>query len=79
MTIKEKAKNYDADQTVEKFNEQFPVGATVRWRSIANDKMPFQEYTVDLPARNQNGQAVAWFRERSGMVSVEPQFVDYGK
>jgi hypothetical protein len=63
---------------VEKFNEQFPVGSSVRWRSIASDKAAYREYTVHAAARLQHGQPVTWFVEKSGMVSIEPQFVDYG-
>lgn len=65
------------ETTVERFNRKFPPGARVRWRSIASDSSPYQEYTVLYEAADHNGRAVAWFRERSGMVSVEPAFVDY--
>lgn len=66
-----------AEETVEKFNERFPVGAIVRWRSVASDKMPRREYTVQYAAINHYGNPVAWFAEKSGMVSVAADFVDY--
>lgn len=65
------------NELVEKFNEQFPVGSTVGWRSIDSDKMPHRDYTVQFAAVNHHGQPVAWFKERTGMVSIEPRFVDY--
>jgi len=69
----------DAAATVEKFNQQFPVKSTVKWRSIASDKCPHKEYTVFAPAEVRHGQPVTWFYEKSGMVSIEPEFVDYEK
>jgi hypothetical protein len=66
-----------AKDLVEKFNKQFPVGATVPWRSIGKAGVSHKDYTVRFAARDQNGQPVAWFNERSGMVSIEPQFVNY--
>lgn len=65
------------DEIIAEFNRRFPKGARVRWRSLASDKMPHREYTVLFAAVNHYGRAVAWFVERAGMVSVEPQFVDY--
>lgn len=65
------------DKLVEIFNSLFPVGSTVRWRSIGKDSVPFQNYTVRGKAINNHGSAVCWFHERSGMCSIEPQFVDY--
>lgn len=70
--------NEDLEKLVELFNSQFPVGSKVNWRSVGKDGVPFQEYTVELPARVQNDQPVAWFKERSAMVSIESRFVDYG-
>ena len=67
----------ETQKTVDKFNQKFPVGATVRWRSVGKPGVPYREYTVQHAACNHNGTAVAWFAERTGMVSVEPAFVDY--
>lgn len=67
------------EEIVEKFNTQFPIGSTVGWRSISSDKVPFKEYTVRTTAIVQHGQPVVWFHEKSGMVSIEPRFVDYKK
>jgi hypothetical protein len=65
------------ETTVERFNRQFPPGSRVRWRAFPSNSSPYREYTVLYEAADHNGQAVAWFRERSGMVPVEPAFVDY--
>lgn len=63
------------DAIVSIFNKMFPVGSPVEWRSIKGG--PLRTYTVAAKARNQNGQAVAWFKERLGMVSIDPMFVNY--
>jgi hypothetical protein len=65
------------ENLVEKFNEMFPPGSTVRWRSIGKENVPFREYTVLYAAADHNGTPVAWFKERTEMCSVEPAFVDY--
>lgn len=65
------------EEIVEKFNEQFPIGSTVKWRSISSDKVPYKQYTVRTSAVVQHGQPVVWFHEKAGMVSIEPRFVDY--
>jgi len=64
---------------VQKFNEMFPVGGLVYWRSIGADSVSHLVYTVEAPACIQNDQAVAWLEERSGMVSIEENFVDYSQ
>lgn len=68
-----------AAATVQKFNDRFPIGSTVSWRSIASDKCPYRDYTVLYQATVHHGLPVAWFAEKSGMVSVEPKHVDYSK
>jgi hypothetical protein len=71
-------KENEVNALVEKFNKRFPVGSAVEWRSIGRDGVPFKTHVVSHIAVNNNGQAVAWLLER-GMVSIEPQFVNYGK
>lgn len=65
------------ENLVEKFNEMFPVGSLCYWRSVASERAPYEIYTISSVARVQNGQAVAFFLERGGMVSIEEKFVDY--
>ncbi len=66
------------NELVDKFNKRFPLGSAVEWRSIGREGVPFKTYVVSHIAVNNYGQAVAWLLER-GMVSIEPQFVNYGK
>lgn len=66
------------EHLINEFNEKFPVGASVRWRAIGKDGVPYRVYTVLYSAVDHNGKPVAWFRERSGMVPVDRNFVDYG-
>ena len=55
------------------FNDEFPVGSKVMWRpSVRAESI---EVTVKSPAYNNYGMPVAFFHERSGFCSVEPQFI----
>lgn len=63
--------------TIDKFNAMFPVGSKCQWRSIGKDGVPFQTVTVEHPAYDLHGQAVAFFAERRGCCSVDLNFVDY--
>ena len=63
---------------VELFNRKFPPGSQVQWRPVASSSTPFRKYTVRYKAEDFNGQAVAWFKERTGLVGVEPGYIDYG-
>jgi hypothetical protein len=65
------------EDLIEKFNEKFPVGARVFWRSCAHESYPHGAYEVRGVAFDMNGQAVAFLKGRAGAVSIEPQFVDY--
>lgn len=60
---------------VGKFNERFPVGSKVNWRS--HSRLEYKEMTVKYKAIIQNGQAVCWFDEKSSCCSIEPEFVEY--
>lgn len=64
------------NKIVDKFNKQFPVGSTVRWRPTYRTA-EWQEYEVRHEAYDMHGQAVAFLKGKAGCVSVEPQFLDY--
>lgn len=63
---------------VKNFNEKYPVGSTVMWRSVSHEAYPHLQYEVREPAIWMNGQAVCWLKGKAGCVSIEPQFLDYG-
>lgn len=67
----------ESEKLVEKFNEIFPVGSTVMWRSIAIESVEHQPFTVISKATLLNGQPIVCFAEKHGYVSIEPVFVDY--
>ena len=71
------AEKFDVDELVKTFNQKFPVGSTVRWRSLNSDKCPYREYTVMCEATNHFGTPITWFREKTGMVCISAGFVDY--
>ena len=78
MNQKEKARAYDAQQLVDKFNELYPVGSTVMHRTTASKSIPFKEHTVRAAAFVANSTlAVAFFNEVSGYCSIESDFVQY--
>ena len=80
MTIKEKAKRFDAQQTVEEFNRLFPVGSNVMVRKIASKEWPYQEVTVESEAFIANDtEPVCFFNEISGYFSVNKKFIKYPK
>jgi hypothetical protein len=62
---------------IEKFNQRFPVGSMVFWRSVNHRAYEHRVYTVRMAAFDHHGTAVCFFNERRGICSVEPGFVDY--
>ena len=68
-----------ADDLVRIFNEMFPVGSVVLWRSVGKDLAgnEHHSYVVASPAFNSYGNAVVFFQGKSGFCSIEPQFVKY--
>lgn len=78
MNTKEKARAYDAQQLIEKFNELYPVGSKVMLRKWASDSSPYIECTVKAEAFLTNSNdAVAFFNEISGFFSISPEFIQY--
>jgi hypothetical protein len=78
MNQREKARAYDAQQLVQKFNNKFPVGSKVMHRSTAIKSIPFTERIVKSEAFVSNStQAVAFFEGLSGYYSIDPEFVQY--
>lgn len=59
---------------VEVFNKYYPVGSLVQWKPTTRSEAI--EVTVKHPAYPHYGQAVAFFEERSGFCSIEPQFLE---
>jgi hypothetical protein len=78
MKQKEKARAFDAQQLVTKFNELYPVGSKVKLRKIAIKSAPYIECTVKREAFLSHGnEPVAFFDEISGYFSIEPDFISY--
>lgn len=71
-----KRRKADAE-LIERFNKQFPVGFKFEWRPISIDTEPYKTLTVRSAAFDSYGQAVAFVKEISGYVSIEPLFVKY--
>jgi hypothetical protein len=71
----------EAQRWVNKFNEQFPVGTKLEWRSLASERQPYVKVTVSAPAFitgvGKFCTPVAYFLERSGYCSVSPDFAKY--
>lgn len=58
---------------INSFNENHPVGAKFLWKpSVRGEAITV---TVKKPAYEFYGMAVAFFEERSGFCSIEPQFI----
>lgn len=80
MNTKEKARRYDAQQTVDIFNNLFPVGSGVLLRKIANKEYPYTEYTVkDIAFVACSGEPVCFFDGISGCFSIDKKFIKYPK
>jgi hypothetical protein len=78
MTQKEKARIYDAEQLVARFNKLYPVGSKVNLRKMAIKSAPYIECTVKREAFLSHGnEPVAFFNEISGYFSIEPDFINY--
>lgn len=78
MNKKEAKRRKEAEQIIEKFNSLFPVGSTVPWRSVGIDGVDHSDCTVTQAAYISNsGEPVCFIKERSGYVSVSPDFVKY--
>lgn len=65
------------ERLVKQFNELFPVGSTVLWRSVADDAFEHKPFKVEAPAFLSNGNPVAFLESKSSYVSISPAFVDY--
>jgi len=78
MTRTEKARAFDAQNLVEKFNQLYPVGSKVMLRKAASSRFPYQEYTVKKEAFcTDSFDAVAYFKGISGFFSIDTDFVQY--
>ena len=63
---------------VKSFNDKYPIGSKVNWRPVADDEgvTPYLSLTTRSAAIVSNsGQAVVFFKERSGYCSIEPIFI----
>jgi hypothetical protein len=80
MNTKEKARRYDAQQMVEKFNALFPVGNKVVLRKTSTKSCPYEEHVVRAEAFvSGNGDPVCFFNEISGYFSIDKNFIKYPK
>lgn len=66
------------ERMVAEFNDRFPVGSVVLWRSASIPEEPFKPYKVRSAAYLNNGKTPVVFLEgKSGFVSIEPEFLNY--
>lgn len=78
MTKTEKARAFDAQNLVEKFNQLYPVGSKVMLRKVASKSFPYQKYIVKKEAFCTNSfDAMAFFDGISGYFSIDTDFVQY--
>jgi hypothetical protein len=78
MKQKEKARAYDTQTLVEKFNKAYPVGSKVMLRKVSLNSYPYEEYVVKSKAIVSSAtQPVASFEGISGWFSIEPDFIKY--
>lgn len=62
---------------INKFNEKYPIGSKVMWRSVNHPAYEHKQYEVREPAYLMTGRAVAFLKDKAGCVSIAPEFVDY--
>jgi hypothetical protein len=80
MNTKEKAKIYDAQQLVKKFNQLFPIGSKVMVKKTNTKTCPQEEFTVKSEAFvSCCSEPVCFFNEISGHFSIDTKFVKYPK
>lgn len=61
---------------VKRFNENYPVGSKVGWRSVALDSFPYNIYEVSSPAFiTSSNYPVVFFKDKLGYCSIEPKFI----
>ena len=78
MTRTEKARAFDAQNLVAKFNQLYPVGSKVMLRKFASKTFDYKEFTVRKEAFCTNSlDAVAYFDGMSGYFSIDTDFVQY--
>lgn len=78
MTTKEQKLKDAAEQVVNQFNEQFPIGSKVMHKKIASKSIPFEERIVKSSAFVSNSyDPVAFFVGLSGYYIITPQFIKY--
>ncbi len=78
MTKTEKARAFDSQNLVEKFNQLYPVGSKVMLRKVKSKSFNYKEYTVRKEAFCTNSfDAVAYFDGISGYFSIDTDFVQY--
>lgn len=68
----------ELEKIVKDFNDKYPVGSTVLWRSTTKSE-DYQEMVVKREAYVTNGHsAVAFFENESGYCCIEPRFIKEG-
>lgn len=65
------------NELIAEFNRLFKVGDICFYRSIGKAGVPFEVWVVRSEAFDMNGQPVAFFKGKSGVYSILPNFVDY--
>jgi hypothetical protein len=80
MNIKEKARIYDAQQLVDKFNQLYPIGSKVMVKRNSTKNCPLEEVTVKSEAfLSYSNAPVCFFNEISGYFSIDKKFIKYPK
>lgn len=60
---------------VRQFNETYPVGSTVLWKSVALEDAPAEKVTVNCKAYMHYGMPVVFFNEKPAFCSIEPEHI----
>lgn len=78
LSKREKARRYDSQLIIEKFNELYPVGSKCPMRSTNHKSYEYKEEVVKHEAFMSNsGDPVAFFEGKSGYYAIEEGFVKY--
>jgi hypothetical protein len=78
LSKKQEKEKAQAQQLVDKFNTQFPVGSKVMHRKGSHSSYPYEEREVEHAAYVAASlEPVAFFTDLSGYYSIQPEFIKY--
>lgn len=65
------------NEIIERFNNLYPVGSKVQYRTVSMNGFPFKEGTVRDAAYINEGNPVAFLEEVRGFLCITPDFIKY--